>query len=187
MPPGTKRKPPLRRQLKAFAAALHPRIRIGRGTRLSWTATLSPGKGRIEIGRNGLIKSQAMLVTYGGSIVIGDRVSINPFCVLYGQGGLRIGSDVLIAAHVTIVPANHRFDLPDVIIRKQGEDRLGITIDDDVWIGTGARILDGVTIGRGSVIAAGAVVTKSVEPYTVVAGVPARPIRKRGDPRRTVA
>lgn len=167
------------RRFRALTATLHPRVGIGRGTRLAWTATLSPGKGRIEIGRDGLIKPHAMLIAYGGSIVIGDRVSINPFSILYGQGGLRIGSDVLIAAHVTIIPANHRFDRPDVIIRKQGEDRRGITIGDDVWIGTGARILDGITIGTGSVIAAGAVVRSDVPPYTVVAGVPARPVKKR--------
>lgn len=121
-----------------------------------------------------------MLMAYGGSIVVGDRVSINPFCILYGHGGLQIGSDVLIAAHVTIIPANHKFDRTDVPIRKQGESRLGITIGDDVWIGTGARILDGVTIGTGSVIAAGAVVKDDVQPYNVVAGVPARPIKTRG-------
>jgi acetyltransferase-like isoleucine patch superfamily enzyme len=121
-----------------------------------------------------------MLVAYGGSIVIGDRTSINPFSILYGHGGLQIGSDVLIAAHVTIIPANHRFDKADVPIRKQGETRLGITIGDDVWIGTGARILDGVTVGHGSVVAAGAVVAHDVPPYSVVAGVPARLIKRRG-------
>lgn len=121
-----------------------------------------------------------MLMAYGESIVVGDRVSINPFSILYGHGGLRIGSDVLIAAHVTIIPANHNFIRPDMRIREQGETRLGITIGDDVWIGTGARILDGVTIGNGSVIAAGAVVRSDVPPYCVVAGVPARSIGTRG-------
>lgn len=111
---------------------------------------------------------------------MGDHVTVNPFSVLYGHGGLRIGSNVLIAAHVIIIPANHRFDRADILIRKQGESRLGITIGDDVWIGAGARILDGVTIGTGCVVAAGAVVTRDVQPYSVVAGVPARTIKRRG-------
>lgn len=169
------------RKLRAFMAGLHPRVHIGRGTRLALSTRLKAGNGRIEIGRDGLIGPYAMLMTYGGSIKIGDRVSINPFCILYGHGGLRIGSDVLIAAHVTIIPANHKFDRTDVVIRKQGESRLGIEIGDDVWIGTGVRILDGVTIGTGSVIAAGAVVKDDVAPYTIVAGIPARPIKQRAD------
>lgn len=169
------------RKLKAFVAGLHPRVCVGRGTRLALSTTIKPGRGRIEIGKDGIVGPYSMLMTYGGSIAIGDRVSINPFCILYGHGGLKIGSDVLIAAHVTIIPANHKFDRTDVIIRKQGESRLGIEIGDDVWIGTGARILDGVTIGTGSVVAAGAIVKDDVPPYTIVAGVPARPIKQRAE------
>ncbi len=170
---------PLLRKLRTFAANLNPRIRIGRGTHLALTATIKPGSGRIEIGSKCLIRPYAVLMTYGGSIVIGDRVSINPFSVLYGHGGLRIGSDVLIAAHVTIIPANHIFERTDVPMRQQGETRLGITIGDDVWIGSGARILDGVTVGKGSVVAAGAVVRDDVPAYGIVGGVPARLLRSR--------
>lgn len=168
------------RKLKAFWAGLHPRVSIGRGTRMALSTTIKPGKGRIAIGKDGVIGPYTMLMAYGGTIEIGDRVSINPFCILYGHGGLKIGSDVLIAAHVTVIPANHKFDRIDTVIRKQGESRKGIVIGDDVWIGTGARILDGITIGTGCVIAAGAVVKDDLPPYTVAAGVPARPIKKRG-------
>lgn len=167
-------------RLRAFGAGLHPRVKIGRGTRLALSATIRAGKGQIEIGQRCAIRSNAMLMAYEGSIVIGDRVTINPFSILYGHGGLRIGSDVLIAARVTIIPANHIFERADVKIREQGETRLGITIGDDVWIASGAHILDGVTVGTGSVVAAGAVVRSDVAPYSIVAGVPARPVGKRG-------
>lgn len=100
--------------------------------------------------------------------------------MLYGHGGLTIGNDVLIATHVVIIPANHVFERRDVTISAQGERRQGVTIEDDVWVAAHATILDGVRIGRGAVIAAGAVVNADVAPYAVVAGVPAKTIRYRG-------
>lgn len=106
-------------------------------------------------------------------LILGDQVDIGEFTHIRANGGLRIGSRVLIAANVTITTRAHPVELP----------RWGVTTDapieigDDVWIGAGAVILPGVTIGSGSVVAAGAVVTASVDPFTVVAGVPARPIK----------
>jgi len=119
------------------------------------------------------------LLTYKGDIQIGENCSVNPFTILYGLGGLKIGNNVRIAAHSVIVPANHNFSNVEIPIYKQGSTCLGVEIQDDVWIGSNCTILDGVVIGKGSVIAAGSVVTKSVEPYSIVAGVPAKLIRKR--------
>jgi acetyltransferase-like isoleucine patch superfamily enzyme len=132
------------------------------------------------IGENTIIHEFTYLRLYGGFIYIGNNCSINPFCVIYGHGGLKIGNNVRIAAHCTIIPANHIYANPSIPIVEQGETMKGIMIHDDVWIGAGAIILDGVEIGEGSVVAAGAVITKSVPPYSVVAGVPARIIKKRG-------
>jgi acetyltransferase-like isoleucine patch superfamily enzyme len=115
----------------------------------------------------------------GGSIVIGTKSSINPYCVLYGTGGLVIGDFVRIAAHTVIVAASHRFDRTDVPICAQGSSAVGITIENDVWVGAGVQILDGVRIGRGAIIAAGAVVRSDVEPFAIVGGVPARVIKRR--------
>ena len=98
----------------------------------------------------------------------------------YPQAGVTIGNDVRIAAHCMMVSANHRFADPDMPIRKQGLDFGPITIEDDVWIGSRVNILAGVTVGRGSVIGAGAVVTKDVPPMSVMVGVPARKIGERG-------
>ena len=85
----------------------------------------------------------------------------------------------MIAAHTTVIPSNHIFASCDLPIREQGLTCKGIVIEDDVWIGTGVKILDGITIGKGSVIGAGTVLTKSIEPYSVVVGVPGRVIRMR--------
>lgn len=135
--------------------------------------------GSIYIGNATEILEQVMLLTYGGTIEIGDNCSINPFTVIYGHGGTKIGNNVLIAAHTVIIPSNHNFEKLDKPIRLQGNISKGICIEDDVWIGAGCRILDGVTVGRGSVIAAGAVVNHNIEPFSVVGGVPAKLIKKR--------
>jgi acetyltransferase-like isoleucine patch superfamily enzyme len=157
-------------------------IRVGRHCRISFKAAFStqPGNGTIEIGNSTSIFPYARLEAYGGAIRIGDHCSVNPFCILYGHGGLTIGSCVRIAAHVVIVPANHSFDDVATPICAQPLTRLGIVIEDDVWIGAGARILDGVRLGRGCVIGAGAVVTKDTRPNGIYGGVPARLIGERG-------
>ncbi len=138
--------------------------------------------GGISLGNDVVIDSHAILRTYGGAIKIGDRVVVNPFCMLYGHGGLTIEDDVLIACHCIIIPANHNFNSRSVRINRQGERRLGIHIESDVWIGARVTILDGVRIGKGAIIAAGSVVNKNVAPFTIVGGVPSKVIGERPSP-----
>lgn len=152
-----------------------PGVSIGDGARL----VCSPG-GSITLGAGTNIQPRAYLDTgKGGHIKLGERNSVNPYCVIYGHGGLSTGAFVRIAAHTVIIPANHVYDDPNVPIARQGLRKQGITIGDDVWIGAGCEILDGVTVGNGAVIAAGSVVNRSVEPFTVVGGVPARVLKRR--------
>jgi len=77
------------------------------------------------------------------------------------------------------VPSNHNFDDLEMPINQQGETKKGISIADNVWIGAGCRILDGVKIGTGAIVASGAVVNKDVPDYAIVGGVPAKLIRMR--------
>lgn len=140
--------------------------------------------GRIFIGPYTHIDVGVIMRAYGGIIRIGEYCSVNAYTVIQGGGTVEIGDNVRIAPHCTIFASNHNFHDRRVNIREQGINCVGIIIGDDVWLGAGSRIMDGVTIGRGSVVAAGAVVTKSVSPYSVVGGVPARLISIRGGVER---
>ena len=113
------------------------------------------------------------------NIILGNNVQFGPYCNVSVDA--TIGNNVLIAGRVCFLAGNdHSFDCPERLIwdSPRGEER-PIVVEDDVWIGNGVNILGGVTIGCGSVIAAGAVVTKDVPPCEVWGGVPARKIRDR--------
>lgn len=155
-------------------------ITIGKNTTIDRTVILNTEKGgTIKIGDNCSIKEHVIIATYGGNIEIGNHSSINPFCVLYGHGGLTIGNELRMATHSVIIPANHVYDDLEKPIRLQGLTKEGVSIANNVWIGTGVRILDGVAIEENAIIAAGAVVTKSVSKNTIVGGVPAKIIKTR--------
>ena len=111
---------------------------------------------------------------FGKNIMIGKNVFINSGCHFQDQGGIEIGDGTLIGHNVVLATINH--DLNPSMKRKN--HYAPIKIGNNVWIGSNATILQGVTIGEWAVIAAGAVVTKDVEPYTVVGGVPAKLIKK---------
>ena len=116
-----------------------------------------------------------------GRIEIGDHVSFNSnvYVNACSGGQIVIGNDVLIGPNVVLRASDHKFDDVTRPIRTQGHNAGTIIIEDDVWLGSNVTVVGGVRIGRGSVVAAGAVVTANVEPYSIVGGVPARLIRKR--------
>jgi len=163
------------------------KIRLGNNVVVERGATLSvdrEGESFIDIGANSYFCSNCVIKASDGWIKIGHDCSVNEFAILFGGGGLgggglEIGNDVRIAAHVRIVPMNHIYEDPETPIRLQKIKAIGIKIEDDVWLGVGSTVLDGVTIGKGSVIGAGAVVTKDIPPYSIAVGIPAKVIKKR--------
>jgi maltose O-acetyltransferase len=107
---------------------------------------------------------------------IGAHSRINRDCCLDARGSLQIGDNVSVSPEVMILTAYHRHDDDNFPVETRA-----VTIEDHVWIGTRAMIMPGVTLGRGCVVAAGAVVTRDVPPLTIVAGIPARPVGSRPD------
>lgn len=139
----------------------------------------------VTIGRDAILQCTGVIARLGVGIRIGDNSAVGAQSFLGGQGGIGIGSNVIMGPGVRIFSENHRFDDLSVPIRLQGESRRGVVIQDDCWIGAGAIIVDGVNIGTGCVVAAGAVVTKDVPNHSVVGGVPAKVLAVRGNARMT--
>jgi len=111
-------------------------------------------------------------------ISVGDYSFIGHGCTIYPK--VKLGRFVLIAPEVKIVGADHEFSIPGTPIILSGRELLQETvIGDDVWIGTGVFVKAGINIGNGAIVAAHSVVTKSVSPYSIVAGNPARLVRMR--------
>jgi acetyltransferase-like isoleucine patch superfamily enzyme len=110
----------------------------------------------------------------GKNTIVGERVFINMGCKFQDQGGITIDEGALIGHNVVLATINHDLN-PD---RRQSMSHAPIHIGKNVWIGANAVVLPGVTIGQHSVVAAGAVVTQDVPAYTVVAGVPAKVVKK---------
>jgi acetyltransferase-like isoleucine patch superfamily enzyme len=113
-----------------------------------------------------------------GHIEIGENTYIGPYTCLSGDR-IKIGKSCLIASQSGLYANNHVFKDSTKLIKEQGHTYKGIVIEDDCWLGNGVRVLDGVTIGCGSVIGAGAVVTKDIPPYSVAVGVPAKVVDQR--------
>ncbi|WP_067450516.1 sugar O-acetyltransferase [Nocardia alba] len=112
---------------------------------------------------------------HGLNTTFGDNVFVNQGCTFMDKGGIRIGNGVMIAPKVSLITGGHPLPLAE---RREYLCFAPIVIEDDVWIGTAAVITQGVSIGAGTVVAAGAVVTHDVPAGVVVAGVPARVIKK---------
>jgi acetyltransferase-like isoleucine patch superfamily enzyme len=116
-------------------------------------------------------------IKHWGKLSIGSHVSIHKQCYLDAAGGIHIDDDVSIAHQTSMISFEHTWDVASLPIRDNPVKCAEITIHSDVWIGCGCRILAGVEIGNRAIVAAGAVVTKSVLPHSIVGGVPAKPLK----------
>jgi acetyltransferase-like isoleucine patch superfamily enzyme len=130
----------------------------------------------ISIASNTFVRANASLNAGppNGSITIGSNCGIGQGTIIYGNGGVTIGDNVLIAGQCFIVASSHVFDSTKTPKRLQGIKLKGITIGNDVWVGAGAKILDGVSIGDGAIIGSNAVVNKDIPAYSKALGIPAK-------------
>jgi galactoside O-acetyltransferase len=134
----------------------------------------------IELGSNVVFIENSYISANDGYIIIGDNFGINRNSLLWASyGKIIIGNDCSIAPNCVLRAANHTFDNLNIPIREQGHTYGEIVIEDDVWIASNCVITANTKIGKGSIIGAGAVVTKDVEPYSIMGGVPAKLIKKR--------
>lgn len=133
----------------------------------------------VSILRNTIIECTGVIRDLGEGLEIGNNVGIAQNCFIQVRGKVSIGNDVILGPNVMIFSENHNFDDITIPIVQQGETRLPVTIENNVWLGARSVILGGVTVGEGSIVAAGAVVNKDVPPFSIVAGVPAKLIKSR--------
>lgn len=135
----------------------------------------TPPYRRFYLGSHSVVESFSCINNAVGDVVIGDYTRIGIHNTIIGP--VTIGSHVNLAQGITVTALNHNFDNPALRIDEQGVSTSPVSISDDVWIGANAVVLPGVSIGRHAVVAAGAVVTHDVPPYTVVGGIPAKVIK----------
>jgi acetyltransferase-like isoleucine patch superfamily enzyme len=138
-------------------------------------------QGKIEIGDHIWTRCGIVIDAQNGDIKIGNNVSINDYSILLGHGGITVGNNVRIAAHVAIASFEHAYDDPAVPIRHQGIKKARVIIEDDVWIGAGVKVLAGCHLAHGCVIGANSVVKGETVPFGVYVGAPARLIKLRTD------
>lgn len=149
----------------------------GRGSKIYRSVRMdTPPYRRFALGKGSVVESFCCINNAVGDVVIGDHTRIGLHNTIIGP--VTIGNHVNLAQGITVTALNHNFSETDKCIDEQGVSTLPIVISDDVWIGANAVILPGVTIGSHSVVAAGAVVTKDVPNGCIVAGIPAKIIKR---------
>lgn len=166
--------------------------RIDPSARVYWSATLLNAQGladRITIGARSMVRGELFIFAHGGRIAIGKNCYIGENSRIWSGGEVTLGNHVLVSHNVSIMdnlthpldPLARRQQVASIYASGHPQDidldDRPVTIGDDAWIGAHAVVLRGVHIGEGAIVAAGAVVTKDVAPYTIVAGNPAHPIR----------
>jgi acetyltransferase-like isoleucine patch superfamily enzyme len=137
---------------------------------------------KVTVGSYAIIRPSNL---YGGEagvgLKVGNNSNIGPYSYIGCSGYIEIGDNVMMSPRVSIYSENHNFSDPEIPMNEQGVTRSFVKIEDDCWIAANSVILAGVTIGKGSVVAAGSIVTKDVPPYSIVAGNPAKVIKNRKD------
>lgn len=139
------------------------------------------GEKGISLGDGVIVSRSCVIQGKTGPVMIGNRADIGCNCIFSSVSGIEIGQSTLIAGHCYIGGGRYRSDRLEIPMMDQGMYSEGpVILGDDVWLGAGVIVLDGVRIGRGSIVGAGSVVTREIPEYSVAVGVPARVIGTRG-------
>jgi acetyltransferase-like isoleucine patch superfamily enzyme len=181
--------------LKIFLWNVKGLFFLGRGVKIDFKKSIYAGKNLIledrvyinglskngihfgencTVGREAIILSTGVIRNLGEGVRIGSNTAIGARNFISGQGGINIGSDVIMGPDIRIFSENHNFLNSSDIIKNQGENRKGVKIGDNCWIGANVTILDGVNLGNNSIIAAGSVVNQSFKSDVLIGGVPAK-------------
>jgi acetyltransferase-like isoleucine patch superfamily enzyme len=134
----------------------------------------------IDVGRGVFLGRGTILSCKDGDITIGDHGNFGFHCEVFSGSSVTVGRHGLFAAQSYLVGGGHEFEQPDRAVIEQPRTSRGIVLGDNVWLGTGAKVLDGVRIGNDVVVGANAVVNADLPDGAVAAGVPARVLRARG-------
>ena len=135
----------------------------------------------IRVGNGVFLGRGTILSCKDGDIVLGDHVNIGFQSEIFSGSSVRVGRHGLFAAYTYLVGGGHDFDRAGVPVLEQGRTSRGIVLGENVWLGTGSKVLDGVTIGRDVVVGANAVVTEDLPDGAVAVGIPARVLRRKGE------
>lgn len=154
--------------------------RLGKDVFIDKNVELMRFPKNISIDDNVVVKEGARICACNekATVCIGARTTVGYHTFVFASSGISIGADCMIAPFVYVVDSDHGIDRSQKM-NEQPNQTAPVVIGNDVWIGTGAKILKGVTVGEGAVIAAGAVVKDNVEPYSIVGGIPAKKISER--------
>ena len=173
-----------------FGKDRHGVAAVLRGTILTGARQIAVGRNTQFVGPAGNIRLGERVTLFGncylngngpgGFVEIGEHSHVDQFCVLYGQGGLEIGKNCAIASGVIVYSqTNEDSALDGTPVSRQPVLYAPVRIGDGCWLGTGVRVLPGVTIGEGCHVGAGSVVTGDLPPYSIAVGVPARVVKER--------
>jgi acetyltransferase-like isoleucine patch superfamily enzyme len=162
----------------AYEAIMQLLFGLPRFRSLNWLKAVFLRLNGAKVGRR-VVFYPGVWVAPGANLVLGDEVDLARGVLITTRGGVTIGDRTLVGYGTIILSTNHRVPAGLGRIFGAGHELKPVTIGSDVWIGANVVVLPGVSIGEGAVVAAGSVVTKNVEPFVIVAGVPARRIRSR--------
>ena len=163
----------------------HPhKLRLGDGVTVDDLVVLDAkgaGNRGIDIGSGVFLGRGTILSCKDGDITLGDHANLGFHCEVFSGSSVTVGAHALFAAQVYLVGGGHEFEARDAAVVDQPRTSRGIVLGDNVWLGTGAKVLDGIRIGSHAVVGANAVVTSDLPEGAIAAGVPARVLRRRSD------